>query len=194
MKGEIAERYGDLIHDLWAESPSGSVAPREFKRAISQFAPQFSGYLQQDSQELLQFLLDGLHEDLNRIHKKPFIETKDHDGRPDGEVARETWTNHKLRNDSVIVDLFHSLLRSRVHCNECDKVSVTFDPYWILQTPLPVQNTREVIVNYVNSQTYQVIRLKVEVSKNGTVKDIRLAMARTLGLDPERVRDLRAEV
>ena len=30
--------------------------------AVGRFAPQFSGYQQQDSQELLTFLLDGLHE------------------------------------------------------------------------------------------------------------------------------------
>ena len=43
------------------------VAPKGFKSALSHFAPQFGGYSQQDSQELLAFLLDGLHEDLNRV-------------------------------------------------------------------------------------------------------------------------------
>ena len=55
--------------------------------SVGRFAPQFSGYQQQDSQELMAFLLDGLHEDLNRIKKKPYIELKDADGRPD-EVRR----------------------------------------------------------------------------------------------------------
>jgi uncharacterized UBP type Zn finger protein len=32
-----------------------------FQIAVGRFAPQFSGYQQQDSQELLAFLLDGLH-------------------------------------------------------------------------------------------------------------------------------------
>ena len=50
---------------------------------MGRFAPQFSGYQQQDSQEVMAFVLDGLHEDLNRIHKKPYIELNDADGRPD---------------------------------------------------------------------------------------------------------------
>lgn len=50
---------------------------------VGRFAPQFSGYQQHDSQELLTFLLDGLHEDLNRIKKKPYIELQDASGRPD---------------------------------------------------------------------------------------------------------------
>lgn len=52
----------------------GSVSPRAFKAKIAAFAPQFSGYQQHDSQEFLAFLLDGLHEDINRIQQKPYIE------------------------------------------------------------------------------------------------------------------------
>ncbi len=51
-----------------------SVTPRAFKAAIASFAPQFAGYAQQDSQELVMFLLDGLHEDLNRVSNRRYIE------------------------------------------------------------------------------------------------------------------------
>ena len=44
--------------------------------------------------ELLAFLLDGLHEDLNRVMIKPYDELKDSDGRPDDIVAGEAWENH----------------------------------------------------------------------------------------------------
>ena len=50
-------------------------------------------------------MLDGLHEDLNRVKQKPYIETKDSDGLPDVEVADECWRYHKAQNDSVIVDV-----------------------------------------------------------------------------------------
>lgn len=50
--------------------------PRGFKSKIAQFAPQFSGYAQHDSQEFLAFLLDGLHEDVNRIQNKPYIQVR----------------------------------------------------------------------------------------------------------------------
>lgn len=66
-------------------------------------------------------MLDGLHEDLNRVRQKPYIEAKDYDGQPDEEVADEFWKYHKARNDSVIVDtcqvnnlvlyiMFHSII------------------------------------------------------------------------------------
>jgi ubiquitin carboxyl-terminal hydrolase 6/32 len=37
----------------------------------------------------LAFLLDGLHEDLNRVHGKPYSELTDSEGRPDVTVAEE---------------------------------------------------------------------------------------------------------
>ncbi|KAG7961553.1 hypothetical protein I3843_09G022800 [Carya illinoinensis] len=103
MKGELALAFGDLLRRLWAPGVR-PVAPRLFKTKLADFAPQFSGYNQHDSQEFLAFLLDGLHEDLNRVKCKPYIEAKDVEGRPDEEVAEEYWKNHLARNDSIVVD------------------------------------------------------------------------------------------
>ena len=45
-----------------------------------------------------------------------------------------------LRNQSLIVDLFHGQLRSQVRCKECGKVSMRFDPYSYLSLPLPMDS------------------------------------------------------
>ncbi|GJX99525.1 ubiquitin carboxyl-terminal hydrolase 9 [Tanacetum coccineum] len=55
------------------------------------------------------FLLDELHEDLNRVKQKPYFETKDSDDRPDEEVANEFWSYQKARNDSIVVDVCQAL-------------------------------------------------------------------------------------
>lgn len=47
--GEIAEAYANLISEIWSGNNSYFI-PRQFKLAISKFAPQFTGYQQQDSQ------------------------------------------------------------------------------------------------------------------------------------------------
>ncbi len=46
---------------------SPSLPLPHYQVTISSFAPQFAGTQQQDSQEFLAFLMDGLHEDLNRV-------------------------------------------------------------------------------------------------------------------------------
>ncbi len=137
MHGRVASAFGKLIKDIWDANASGSsnsfyghgnaVVPREFKATIGRFAPSFAGYGQQDSQELLAFLLDGLHEDLNRIYKKPYIEKPDwKDGGTDEDLAlmgKDCWEGYQKRNDSIIVDLFQGQLKSTLVCPDCQKVS-----------------------------------------------------------------------
>lgn len=66
------------------------------------------------------------------------------------EVAEEAWRNHLRRNDSVIVDTFHGLFKSTLVCPECNKVSVTFDPFCYLSVPLPVSKERVMEMFYVS--------------------------------------------
>jgi len=122
----------------------------------------FSGYEQHDSGELISYLLDGLHEDLNRIKKKPYVETKDYDGRPDDILARESWANYLLRNKSQVVDLMYGQYRSKLDCPKCEKVSIIFDPFMMIPLPIPQDNrepltvryTAENLLNYVLTYTY----------------------------------------
>uniref|UniRef100_A0A6G1SB64 Ubiquitin carboxyl-terminal hydrolase n=1 Tax=Aceria tosichella TaxID=561515 RepID=A0A6G1SB64_9ACAR len=149
MHGEIARTYAELIKVIWSGNHT-SFLPREFKCAVSRFAPQFTGFAQQDCQELMAFLLDGLHEDLNRIKNKPYIETKSEiEKRPDEEVAKESWENYKKRNDSIVVDTFHAMLKSTLVCPECNLVSVTFDPFCYLSLPLPVKREKQVTLTFL---------------------------------------------
>uniref|UniRef100_A0A8D2NT15 Ubiquitin carboxyl-terminal hydrolase n=1 Tax=Zosterops lateralis melanops TaxID=1220523 RepID=A0A8D2NT15_ZOSLA len=185
MRGEIAEAYADLIKQMWSGRQS-HVAPRMFKTQVGRFAPQFSGYQQQDSQELLAFLLDGLHEDLNRVKKKPYLELKDANGRPDSEVAKEAWENHRLRNDSIIVDIFHGLFKSTLVCPKCSKVSVTFDPFCYLTLPLPLRRDRlmEVTLVYADPQR-RPVQYRVVVPMMGAISDLCESLSRLSGVPAE---------
>uniref|UniRef100_A0A8C5FPH0 Ubiquitin carboxyl-terminal hydrolase 4 n=1 Tax=Gadus morhua TaxID=8049 RepID=A0A8C5FPH0_GADMO len=185
MRGEIAEAYAELVKQMWL-SRSNYVAPRTFKTQVGRFAPQFSGYQQQDSQELLAFLLDGLHEDLNRVKKKPYLAVKDAEGRPDEIVAKEAWTNHRLRNDSIIVDIFHGLFKSTLVCPECSKVSVTFDPFCYLTLPLPMKKDRTMELFLVRSDPlFRPMQYRVVVPKLGCVSDLFSALSKLCGIAPE---------
>ena len=50
----------------------------------------------------------------NTVYVQPYVELKDSAGRADLEVSEEAWENHSLRNKSIIVDLFHGQLKSKV--------------------------------------------------------------------------------
>ncbi|ORY70656.1 hypothetical protein BCR35DRAFT_334236 [Leucosporidium creatinivorum] len=190
MRGQVAEAFGQLIERIWSSSGS-SVAPREFKQALSRFAPQFSGYGQQDTQELLAFLLDGVHEDLNRIKKKPATNAPDWEGGGDKELvelAQTCWEQYRSRNDSVIVDLFQGQYRSTVVCPDCDKVSITFDPFMYVTTNLPVTKKWIGKVYYVPlDPAKDRFAIELEVPKTGTVKMLKAAVAKFMDVDPKKL-------
>ncbi|KAG8129760.1 hypothetical protein E2320_016547 [Naja naja] len=206
MKGEIAEAYADLIKQKWS-GHHRSIVPRMFKTKVGHFASQFLGYQQHDSQELLSFLLDGLHEDLNRVKKKEYIELKDAAGRPD-EVSmsilivfqtihsttscsgssKEAWRNHKRRNNSIIVDIFHGLFKSTLVCPECKKISVTFDPFCYLSVPLPISKDRAMEVFFVSMDPCKKPEQhRLIVPKAGKVLDLCHALSEHTDVPAERM-------
>ncbi|XP_021771249.1 ubiquitin carboxyl-terminal hydrolase 8-like isoform X1 [Chenopodium quinoa] len=182
MNGELALSFGALLRKLWA--PGGMpVAPRLFKSTLENFAPQFCGYNQHDSQELLAFLLDGLHEDLNRVKHKPYIQHGDTEDRPVEKVADEHWQIHLARNDSIIVDLFHGQFRSKLVCPICKRVSVTFDPFMYLSLPLPSTTMRTMTVTLLSTDgSVLPSSLTVTVPKYGTCKDLIQALSTAVSL------------
>ncbi|CAL5357245.1 unnamed protein product [Camellia sinensis] len=185
MDGEIALAFGDLLRKLWAPGTT-PVAPRMFKSKLGCFAPQFSGFNQHDSQELLAFLLDGLHEDLNRVKCKPYVEVKDGDGRPDEELADEYWQNHLARNDSIIVDVCQGQYRSTLVCPVCRKVSTMFDPFMYLSLPLPSTTMRTMTLTVMSTDgSSPPSPFTVTVSKHGKFEDLiqALSTACSLGVD-----------
>ncbi|KAI6120769.1 hypothetical protein EV401DRAFT_1954212 [Pisolithus croceorrhizus] len=190
MQGAIAEAFGSLLHRIWAKDLSAtSYSPREFKLQLQRFAPQFSGYQQHDSQELVAFLLDGLHEDLNRVRKKPYVEKPDWEGGGNlelAQLARDSWQGYMRRNDSVIVDLFQGQYQSTLVCPECHKVSITFDPFMYLTLPIPIERKWAHIIRYVpwdSSKPH--VEVPVEISRGATFKDLRSLLGRWMGTPAE---------
>ena len=146
--GKLARSYANLLKELW-EGQDKSVAPREVKEEMGRVNMQFQGYQQQDSQELLNALVDSLHEDLNRVKNKPYTEGVEHGGRPDEIVARESWDAFLQRNRSHFVDTMYGQLRSHLTDPFNGKSSVTFDPFSSISVPIPISNDYDLTVTFV---------------------------------------------
>ena len=180
-----------MLQEIYNINAISAFSPRNFKNIIGKYGPSFSGYQQQDSQEFLLFLLDGLQEDLNRIHKKPYIEKPDstdemvHDKVALAEMADKCWSIYKARNDSVITDLFAGMYKSTVVCPVCDKVSIIFDPFNNLTLQLPIESlwSRRIFVFPINSKPVIVC---VDIDKNASFAALKEYVAVRVGMNPKR--------
>jgi ubiquitin carboxyl-terminal hydrolase 8 len=77
-------------------------------------------------------LIDGIHEDLNRIIAKPtYVRTPEEEAElerlPPQIASDREWHSWRSRNDSLIVDFFQGQFRSRLECLTCKKVKVFAD-------------------------------------------------------------------
>ncbi|NXD54756.1 UBP2 hydrolase, partial [Corvus moneduloides] len=144
MRTALMTEFAKLIQLLWTSSPNESVSPSDFKTQIQRYAPRFVGYNQQDAQEFLRFLLDGLHSEVNRVLVRPRASTDTLDHLPDDEKSRQMWRRYQEREDSRISDLFVGQLKSSLTCSECGYCSTAFDPFWDLSLPIPKKGYGEV--------------------------------------------------
>jgi ubiquitin carboxyl-terminal hydrolase 8 len=139
--GKLATAYYGVLRDLWMNS-AAYTSPGPLKRSIAFLNPRFAGYLQQDSQEFLAYLLDGFHEDLNCKASLQRVESQDGNricSMPI--VGAQAWDTHLARNNSFVFKLFYGLFRSTCVCPACNRVSNSFETFnhVPLQIPQPSQ-------------------------------------------------------
>jgi len=186
-KGRIADEYASLMLKMWSNKYT-VVSPTDFKSVIGQFAPRFSGYAQHDSSELLSFLLDGLHEDLNRVLDKPVTQTVESNGREDAVVAKEAWDTYLMRNQSKIVDTVMGQLKSKLVCPDCDRVSITFDPFMFLSVPLPQKVDKTQKITFVfNDPSKKLLQCTPMVPKVAHIIELKKAISAIVGVSPQRM-------
>uniref|UniRef100_A0A8D3CT41 ubiquitinyl hydrolase 1 n=1 Tax=Scophthalmus maximus TaxID=52904 RepID=A0A8D3CT41_SCOMX len=186
--GRLAIGFAVLLRALW-KGTHHAFQPSKLKAIVASKASQFTGYAQHDAQEFMAFLLDGLHEDLNRIQNKPYTETVDSDGRMDEVVAEEAWQRHKMRNDSFIVDLFQGQFKSKLVCPTCSKVSITFDPFLYLPVPLPQKQKVLSVFYFAKEPHKKPVKFLVSVSKeNSSTTEVLDSISRSVRVKPENLR------
>uniref|UniRef100_A0A669CUE1 ubiquitinyl hydrolase 1 n=1 Tax=Oreochromis niloticus TaxID=8128 RepID=A0A669CUE1_ORENI len=179
--GRLAISFAVLLRALW-KGTHHAFQPSKLKAIVASKASQFTGYAQHDAQEFMAFLLDGLHEDLNRIQNKPYTETVDSDGRLDEVVAEEAWQRHKMRNDSFIVDLFQGQFKSKL-------VSITFDPFLYLPVPLPQKQKVLSVFYFAKEPHKKPIKFLVSVSKeSSSTAEVLESISRSVRVKPENLR------
>lgn len=185
--GELATSFCKVVRKLWSGEQQ-SFAPEQLKDVIEKRHTSYDGLMQHDAHEFMSLLLDGLHEDLNRVITKPQTEAVVSDGQSDVEVARQAWRVHRMRNDSFLVDHLQGLFRSTLVCSECSKVSVTFDPFMTMSVPIP-NNLRQLPVFFVpkDPDTFP-IKYVLKLPPEANLELLKASVARKTGISMPQLR------
>ena len=184
-KGVLCKSYGNLIRHLWYGT-SPVYSPDIFLSIISDINATFSGKNQQDAHEFLNFLIDGLHEDLNLVINKPLIEEEKIKNVKTKAIIE--WLNFKRRNQSVLIKLFYGQFLSKITCPNprCQNVMTKFEPFMSLSVPLTSNNKMiEVKCFFLFYHTYiKPICVEMYFNSNCTIMAMRNKISKILNLHP----------
>lgn len=148
-QGHLAHVYARLVRTMYQASlhaPRGQlayIAPKDLKYLCGKLSESFSGYEQQDCHEFLNFMLDGLHEDLNLRGNKPPLKalTEREEAKREAmnvhEASLNEWMRHLFNNESPISRHIQGQYLSRLECRCCGCTSTTYNPFSCLSIPIP---------------------------------------------------------
>ena len=137
---------------------------------------QFEGDMQHDAQEFLSYLIDVLHEDLNRVLRKPYMEGSSiKPGQDEDEYFQKLIEGNRERNNSIMTELFFGMFKAITHCTQCTHQSVNFEPYNMLTVPVvKPRNSKMMSVYYVcEASLYDIVKFEVSISEDHTFASIK---------------------
>jgi ubiquitin C-terminal hydrolase len=176
--GAVAHSFAKLLGQIWTGGKT-PIRLSDVRDALGQFAKQFVTLDQQDTMEAAQYIFDGVHEDFNIPERSTNTEPVFGNGRDDLKTSARSWQRHTTRNRSLIVQLFHGLLRSHMQCLACNDVAVVFDSFVILSLPVGQAHRTSMVVTFVPLRFEEPRQiLDLQISSNAPPKDF----ARQLGI------------
>ncbi|CAN2387596.1 Specifically deubiquitinates 'Lys-120' of histone H2A (H2AK119Ub) [Pristimantis euphronides] len=142
---KLEQQPGPLTLAMWQfltemqEAKKGVVTPKELFSQVCKKAVRFKGYQQQDSQELLRYLLDGMRgEEIQRVSLALSKILQDTSSKMEEEQVKKVVKEcEKRRSIPNFVDrLFGGELTSTIMCETCCTVSLVHEPFLDLSLPV----------------------------------------------------------
>jgi len=132
------------------------ITPETFKIILGLCSKKFEGNEQEDSHEFISYLLDMLHEDLNRVKYNPkdkntSIKYDNNNKYTDEEKSIIDWNNFLKRNQSVLIDIFYGQLKSCVICPNCNYNSINFNSFLSLELSINSdKNFKKINIEFID--------------------------------------------
>ena len=143
---KLSFALAEVVNNLWKNLDISYYVPNYFKEVISEMNPLFKGIAANDSKDLILFILENLHKELNLAQKKKIEIVSNNTNF--SEAFNEFIENFKNENQSVIVDIFYGCTNSMTSCAQCQNTIHNIQVYNILFFPL--EEVRK-FMNYQNN-------------------------------------------
>ena len=142
----ISNEYYTTVQNLWDfDKDFKSFPPNSFKKVLSQLNPLFQGIAANDSKDLINFLLERFHQELNMIDERE-VNIRDStlinqaDQLDENKMLNIFLTDFKVKFHSIISDLFYGVMETKSQCQGCNNIKYNFQVYSFLEFPLEQVN------------------------------------------------------
>ena len=149
-KGELSMVYHQLVKDVKekdkeAKGPKKkyfffnydySVSPKKFNTTLSRLNPQFAQFESNDSKDLLLYLFQSMHEELNYYGQKKVKKVPKCDQTKEADSYNFFVQVNMNLNLSIFSYLFYGILKSFTVCSNCHSVLYNFQYFQFLSLPL----------------------------------------------------------
>ena len=155
-----------VLSNLWSENKKkGDYAPNDFKNTLSEQNPLFAGIQANDSKDLINFLLERFHQEMNCHSQNNNQNNIDDINQFDERQALNSFVKEYFgANKSIITDCFYGIMETKSKCCGCNYIKYNFQIFSFLEFPL----------KEVNNYMFQTGRRLALVNQDGTNPDINL--------------------
>jgi len=154
-KQPLAVSFSSLVYNLF-HTDKKYIAPELFKKIIGMLNPLFEGFHAADAKDLIFFLLEKLHQELNKLPNEPEQSNIDYaqlekDSYDKDKMLKHFIKDYSEKNKSIISDTFYGTICSTMKCNKCNKIKYSFQTFNLLIFQLKnVKENRQKTLNNNN--------------------------------------------
>jgi len=140
-EGPLFCEVSKLFKAMASSETENKLSPIDLRSKFVSLKPQFDGKDQHDAQEFLRFIIDLMHEEMNKA-------TKTNDQKSDPKSAKESWNTYtKFVANSFLVSLFVGQIKSIVKCMRCSHESYCWDSFWDISLSLEEDDNNSDIIS-----------------------------------------------
>ena len=155
----MSNEYYNVVKNLWDyKNNNKSFSPDSFKEKLSQENPLFKGIQANDSKDLINFLLERFHLELNEPRNGQNnnmmnnYEITLNDQLNEGKMLNIFINEFKTKYNSIISNLFYGMFETRSQCQKCRNIKYNFQVYSFLEFPL--EQVNKYCFNHGKRQNY----------------------------------------